>query len=655
MDLKHAYFHLGIADALKPYLCIQVEEKPFQFQAACFGLSTLPQQWQSVMKVFLKKMEKTRNLNLGLFGRHSVNWQQSPSSSKTFTDHSARFKSSWHGCKPKEVPASPSSTGGTVGFHDGSQKRMFASTSRKDEENKKGIGKNSHSFTDDLQKNGSHSWCHKKFSHGNALFKGFHRPTGPICKPTGKDWLGQKSPNSFNFARAGERNEYSNGAMERKNFSGKNPSKGTSFGFLAGGLGWSRCNQWKISPRILERQKGAAHQRERIGGSHKHSAIIGKGKRTCPSKSGQFGDVCLFGQGWGKDPKFKSTSQAISKVVHGKENIFDCPTSQKFRGFGGWPQQMAQGQRGLYHGQKPVSLFVTENEKGQNRSTGGHVCLPWQSPTPKICVQVPTLASNGSGCPQMSFGENPKLLCKPPMVNNWQMAAQIKGKQGANLHDDNTLLGFSLMVAPTSKTASQGGPSLSNPPISGDVQKLLGRIYATSQVAPDLCNLIRKSLQAKQVSSEAADTYVKSLKSLPRYGRAFKLFWAFCSIKGVNTTSATLTEIASMVLQFDKLMPTHGRHAYAALLLVPGLGQLQFEPLLRQVKRTWNVLNTRYVLFSMQGILLRSLLPCDWTGARLNNCAYVCCYAADFLCFAEILIWKGCSDECLQLGKNLSS
>jgi transcriptional regulator of met regulon len=55
IDLKHAYFHLGIAETLKHYICIKVEDKVFQFQGACFGMSTLPQQWQSVMKVFLKK------------------------------------------------------------------------------------------------------------------------------------------------------------------------------------------------------------------------------------------------------------------------------------------------------------------------------------------------------------------------------------------------------------------------------------------------------------------------------------------------------------------------------------------------------------------------------------------------------------------------
>ena len=35
-----------------------MKEKIFQFQAACFGLSTLPHQWQSVMKGFLKKWRK---------------------------------------------------------------------------------------------------------------------------------------------------------------------------------------------------------------------------------------------------------------------------------------------------------------------------------------------------------------------------------------------------------------------------------------------------------------------------------------------------------------------------------------------------------------------------------------------------------------------
>ena len=49
-------------------------------------------------------------------------------------------------------------------------------------------------------------------------------------------------------------------------------------------------------------------------------------------------------------------------------------------------------------------------------------------------------------------------------------------------------------------------------PLSRDVQELLGRINASSQMAPDLHNIVREGLQAKQVSTEAANSYLKDLK-----------------------------------------------------------------------------------------------------------------------------------------------
>ena len=54
IDLKHAYFHLPLAQELRPFLRIKVAGDLFQFQAACFGISTLPQMWMQVMKVFQK-------------------------------------------------------------------------------------------------------------------------------------------------------------------------------------------------------------------------------------------------------------------------------------------------------------------------------------------------------------------------------------------------------------------------------------------------------------------------------------------------------------------------------------------------------------------------------------------------------------------------
>ena len=70
IDLKHAYFHLGLADQLKEYMRLQVGEHIFQFNAAAFGLSPLPQMWMQVMKVFQKKLEKTGHPMFHLPGRY---------------------------------------------------------------------------------------------------------------------------------------------------------------------------------------------------------------------------------------------------------------------------------------------------------------------------------------------------------------------------------------------------------------------------------------------------------------------------------------------------------------------------------------------------------------------------------------------------------
>ena len=55
IDLKNAYFHLELNDALKPFVSMQIGEKYFRFQAAAFGISSLPHLWMQVMKVFLRK------------------------------------------------------------------------------------------------------------------------------------------------------------------------------------------------------------------------------------------------------------------------------------------------------------------------------------------------------------------------------------------------------------------------------------------------------------------------------------------------------------------------------------------------------------------------------------------------------------------------
>ena len=62
IDLKHAYFHLGLSNTLKEYVVLKVGEKYYQFQGAAFGLSTLPQIWMMAMKTFSKLWRRRGNL-----------------------------------------------------------------------------------------------------------------------------------------------------------------------------------------------------------------------------------------------------------------------------------------------------------------------------------------------------------------------------------------------------------------------------------------------------------------------------------------------------------------------------------------------------------------------------------------------------------------
>ena len=102
----------------------------------------------------------------------------------------------------------------------------------------------------------------------------------------------------------------------------------------------------------------------------------------------------------------------------------------------------------------------------------------------------------------------------------------------------------------------------------------------------------------------------------------------------MSATNATLTEIASLLLQFEKLIPTHGRHAYSALLLIPGLESLQFNPLLRQQKRKWNSSQTRYVSFynAKDPVARLAAATFDWRSVEHVRLRLLLCCRFFMLC-----------------------
>ena len=575
---------------------------------------------------FPQKMEKGRPPMLDLSGRYFGHRQLPPSSSKTFGHNVARLGTFRHGGKQKEITTHSQSTSGTFGFSGGSPKWNFASAKRKNDSHQKTVGETFNSQGNVHQKDGSHFGSHKSILNGNAFSTSFYRPAGAIRKPAGNPRLGQKIAHTFRFEGPSKGNGLPNGPMERQNFSGKNSREGTSFRFFPGGLGRGGCHLWAYCPGISEGQKRPPHQCERAGSCNKHSEISSSSKGVCHLKSRQFGDFLVLDQRRGQDTQPKPANQTIHKMVLGKGNQSASFASEKFRGFGRWPQQVGQRPWGLHFGSLPLQNTSAQNAKA-HKTFSGHVCLPGQSSTQKVCFKVPPLAGHGGRCTQMSPARFQPLLRQPPLESNFQLASQIKGKPPPDMHDGSTLLGFQYMVAPTSQTARQGDTSIFNIPLTGDVHELLARMYASAKVAPSLHDTIRKGLQAKQISDEAAKTYFMGLKSLPRYDSAFRLFWAFCHLKHLSATEASLSQVASMILHFDQVLPSQGRHAYASLLLIPGMEQLQFSPLLRQIKRKWNTSQARYFSFyDASDIICRlALQPLNWTSipdlrARLLLC-----------------------------------
>ena len=555
---------------------------------------------------FPKKVEKSWFHVLDLPGRHFGRGQLTPSSSKTFGNNVARLGTFRHGSKHKEIATSSHPASGTFGLFRGSQGWNFTSPQRKNEKHSKTTGQAFNAQGDVHQKNGSHFRSHKSVFDGNAFSAGFYGSAGAVCKPARKPWMGQKIAHTTMFKGSSARNGTATRTMEGTNFPGKNSSQGITFRFFARSLGGGRCDLRSHGPRILEGQKRPAYKCERIGGSNKHGEILGPSRGACHFKSGQLRHILVPPKGRGEDPQFEPADQAFHQMVLEKRNKFTSFASEKFGGLSRWTQQVGQRQGGLHFGPFTFPNAVAKNEK-THQTQGRHVCLSRQSSTEKVCFTVPPLAGHRSECPKVPPKRFRPMLCQAPLENNFQLATSFAGQPPPHLHGGGTPLGFKSMVAPTSENARQGDPCLSSGPLRRDVQELLGRMYASAKVAPSLHDTIRKGLQAKQVSVEAAKAYMEKLKSLPRYDIAFKLFWAFCHVQGISTTMANLAQVAGLLLHFDRLVPTQGRHAYSAVLLIPGLEQLQFNPLLRQVKRVWNTSSERYCSFYDPGAIISKL------------------------------------------------
>ena len=102
---------------------------------------------------------------------------------------------------------------------------------------------------------------------------------------------------------------------------------------------------------------------------------------------------------------------------------------------------------------------------------------------------------------------------------------------------------------------------------------------------PPLYTVIRTVLERREVSIEGIQTYLQQLGSLERYDNAFNWLW-FCLLPAPkDPLKASLDEISDALVNLNSSLPNQARNAYAACLLIPGLEQLTFHPLLQKFKK----------------------------------------------------------------------
>ena len=133
-------------------------------------------------------------------------------------------------------------------------------------------------------------------------------------------------------------------------------------------------------------------------------------------------------------------------------------------------------------------------------------------------------------------------------------------------------------------------------------------------MAPPLHSVIRQALERRETQNESIQTYLEQLGDLRRYDGAFQALWKLSCEKGIDPTNASMDQVAQMLLLLNALSASQARHAYSACLLIPGLDQLRFHPLLRKCKKEWNHSGEKYATFWDAKKVLEQLLaePLNW-------------------------------------------
>jgi hypothetical protein len=448
VDLKDAYFHLPLSENLQKFVNVQVGGDTWQFQGACFGISSLPQVFMSIMRV-LERLWRKKGLTIFIYLDDI--FLLGPSQ-KTVAKHlemvvetllEAGFK-----INTKKSILTPQQKILHLGILVDLKEGRLEVPPEKLKTIRKELGKVVKSDFLSCRKIASilgqvRSYLValpflrlvtstlKDFSD-QARFQGWDKK---ILIP--QDLKTQLLElNQLLFPGSG-RNFLSK--VDRELHSDSSTS------------GWGgRPPVRKIYPRILEGEKFRPHQQKRNSGCSKHCnepcPPRGKNKTVCGQHCGLQLPVQMGGQEKGVQ-RFGKTSHVL---VQREKYISGITLGPIPRNVGRPPVQVDKRPGRLLSGQKDFPKYFEALPTG-NPTHSGHVCLPRQPSTGEICDQVATSSSLLGGCLALSPGGGGGFVCQSPLDIDSQVASTIETEPRGGVPVGVPLLGFDILVGPVNK------------------------------------------------------------------------------------------------------------------------------------------------------------------------------------------------------------
>ena len=118
---------------------------------------------------------------------------------------------------------------------------------------------------------------------------------------------------------------------------------------------------------------------------------------------------------------------------------------------------------------------------------------------------------------------------------------------------------------------------------------------------------LREQLLAADYTSAAADQFLSQRdKSLRRYNSAFVLFFKLGCELGFPFPGIGKTQVVSGLSMLFQHSMSQAHSAYAALVMLPSMTSLRFDPAIRAMKQQWTPSSPQYAAFWCGTTVLRS-------------------------------------------------